>query len=142
MIQLERPLLTRKHKTNILHVSNVYLKDMWKFFFIHYMDKSIQTPDHYTSGECNDIVFKYIYTLIWSWSPFCSYNSFHSSWKAFHKILECFCGNWCPFILQSIYPTPVSDLINALHTYMYIYIYNVCAYLCLTLKAWLSLSQS
>ena len=31
------------------------------------------------------------YTLIWSWSPFCSYNSFHSSWKAFHK---CVCGNW------------------------------------------------
>ena len=30
-------------------------------FDIHYMDKSIRTPDHYTNRDCNDIVFKYIY---------------------------------------------------------------------------------
>ena len=61
VIKLERPLHTRKNQRNILHVSNVYLKDMWTFFFIHYMDKSIRTPDHYTNRECNDIVLKCIY---------------------------------------------------------------------------------
>lgn len=41
------------------------------------------------------------YTLIWMWmylAVLYSYNSFHSSGKAFHKILDCFCTNFCPFI--------------------------------------------
>lgn len=32
-------------------------------------------------------------TLIFSWSSFCSYSSFHYSWKTDHKILECFFEN-------------------------------------------------
>lgn len=38
------------------------------------------------------------YIFIWSWSPLCSYKNFHCFENAFHKIVQCFCGNVCPVI--------------------------------------------
>lgn len=48
--------------------NNLYISVQWycdnvsvSVPHIHYMDKSIRTPDHYTNRVCNDIAFKYIY---------------------------------------------------------------------------------
>ncbi len=35
--------------------------------------------------------------LMWSWTPLCGFDSHNSSGKAFCKVLECVCGNFCSF---------------------------------------------
>ena len=94
VIKLERPLHTTNKPSCFKCVPERHVK-----FFLYTICTKIFGHLTITPTESVMTLYSNTYTLIWSWSPFCSYNSFHSSWKAFHKILECFCGNWCPFIL-------------------------------------------
>ncbi len=61
---------------------------------IHYMHKSIGTPDLDPAGTLMTSHSKYIDINM----ELVSANSFQSSGKALHMVLECFWGNVCPFI--------------------------------------------
>lgn len=65
------------HWVNIIHSATLKGQNYRVFWTIH--------TDVFMTSSLNAQAW-------WSWSPLCSYDSFHSSRKAFYKILKCVCG--------------------------------------------------
>lgn len=98
----QRRLVGREDKTLWAGHPSVVPADM--ILQIHSMDKGSWMPDQYTNWHCDGTVFKYICFNLKSTLRFCIYRNFYSSWKAFHKILEHFCGNMFPVFCRAFRP--------------------------------------